>query len=212
MLTINYSNEIKIEFPEYIKSDVDWYINSEINTKKYYLETINKNFNIIDAGAQIGMYSVLFSKFCNHVYAFEPTDTVEKLKKNLEYNKCDNVSVINKALGNFSGIKKDKIYKIWSQNIVDDKEFEFITIDDFIESQNLKIDLIKIDVDSYEYEVLQGMKNTLANISPIIVIEITDAIKLKHNNLCVEDVKNYILSYGYSIKHSFPEQNYVFCK
>lgn len=57
-----------------------------------------------------------------------------------------------------------------------------ITIDAYCEKHELGIDkeiaMIKIDVDGYEYKVLQGARNTLKNNRPIILIELSFYIDL----------------------------------
>jgi FkbM family methyltransferase len=210
MLDITYKN-LKYQFPEYYQCDYDWYKNAENDTKSFFMDVVQKNHNIIDAGAQIGMYSVLFSKLTDgYIFAFEPTDTVQKLIKNLEYNDCKNVEVINKPLANIDGTKKDKIFKLWSQNIIDEKDFEFVTIDSFVKSKNIAIDIIKIDVDSYDYEVLLGSRETLITQNPIVVVELNHA--LEKRGFKPSDGFSYMRDIGYEQIHFFDGDNYVFKK
>ena len=139
MLTSSYGN-FTLEFPNFYACDLGWYSHAEMQTKKFYLDTVQPTWNIIDAGAQIGMYSVLFSRLTKgNVYSFEPTDTIDLLNKNLEYHKCDNVQTFQKAISDRTGKFQDKVYKILSQQVIEDKEFDFIKIDDFIEQNNIII-------------------------------------------------------------------------
>ena len=64
MLRIEYAYDKNIfaDFPYFYKEDVAWYSEAEKNTHEYFIFKIKPEFSIIDAGAQIGMYSVLFSK------------------------------------------------------------------------------------------------------------------------------------------------------
>lgn len=161
MLSITYKDGLSFNFPRYYASDAGWFMSAEGNTKQFLCDYIKPNFTIIDAGANIGMYTIPFAKLAHQgkVFAFEPTDTVEMLKENLAYNNCaSNVSIQLEPLGEKDEIKTDKIFKVWSQGIVDSKEFSFITLDTFVKSNNLTVDLVKIDVDSYDYEVLLGGK------------------------------------------------------
>ena len=52
-----------------------------------------------------------------NVYAFEPTATVDILKTNISNHpkKLQNITIINKPLGENDVIIKDKIHKIWSR-------------------------------------------------------------------------------------------------
>lgn len=210
MLNISYGS-FELQFPKYIESDISWYRNAEMQTKQFYINNIKNNFNIIDAGAQLGMYTVLFSRLTNGtVYSFEPTDNIEMLKSNVEYHKCKNVQIYNLALSNVNGIYKDKIYKIWSQQIIDDKEFEFITIDKFVKDNNIKLDLLKVDVDSYDYETLLGSKETLINQNPIVVAELN--VALAKRNHTIEESIEFMKSIGYNVIGFYDNDNYVFQK
>ena len=201
-----------MNFPRYYASDVVWYTVAEPQTKKFFHENMKDNFHIIDAGAQIGMYTAFFSKFLTNgrVYAFEPTDTISMLQENLKYNECTaNVELFANALGNLDGKHKDKVFKIWSQGVIDEREFDFIKIDTFVKTRNLNIDMIKIDVDSYDYEVLLGMKETLVQQKPIVVVEVNDR-SLSKRGYNSKHILNYMSSMNYEIKHILDDENYVF--
>jgi len=212
MISIQYGYGFKLDFPRYYEHDAAWYVSAESSTKSFFINTIKKNFNIIDAGAQIGMYAALFSKLAHQgsVYAFEPTDTSSLLHENLEYNNCRNAHIQNIALSNKEGAFFEKIHKIWSQNVVDEKEHNFTTIDKFVEQNNLKIDLIKIDVDSYDVEVLLGSEKTLKEQSPIVVVELNNALKLR--GYSPEDAISFMAKIGYQVDQILDGENFVFIK
>lgn len=212
MLSISYDKEITINFPYYLKEDAEWYKVAEKNTKNFFISNIKQNSTIIDAGAQIGMYSVLFSKLASagKVYCFEPTDTIELLINNLNFNNCKNVEPHQIALSNKDGEYVDVIYKQWSQNKVDHKKFNFSTLDTFIKNKNIIVDLIKIDVDSYDYEVLLGCKQTLIEQSPIVVVELNYA--LKKRGFEPKDAIQFMNSINYKIDKILDNENYIFKK
>lgn len=212
MLSISYDKQITINFPYYFKEDADWYKAAEKNTKNFFISSIKPNFTIIDAGAQIGMYSVLFSKLAydGKVYCFEPTDTIDFLNNNLNFNDCKNVESHKIALSNKDGEYEDVIYKQWSQNKIDHKKFNFSTLDTFIKDNKLVVDLIKIDVDSYDYEVLLGCKKTLVEQSPIIVAELNHA--LKKRGFEPEDAIKFMNSLNYKVDKVLDNENYIFKK
>ena len=66
--------------------------------------TIKKGDVVLDIGANIGVYTVLFAEIVGdkgRVYAFEPDPkNFALLKKNIEINKYKNVVLINKAVLN----------------------------------------------------------------------------------------------------------------
>ena len=69
----------------------------------------------------------------------------------------------------------------------------FEETDDFSHSQ---ISFVKIDVEGFEIEVLQGMKNILKLSNPVVAIEMTN---LKQNNLITNffEVNGYKYYYAY---------------
>jgi FkbM family methyltransferase len=212
MLKISYPIGT-FNFPAYYEQDAWWFDQAERTTKQFLCDYIKPSFTIIDAGANIGMYTVPFSKLATNgtVYAFEPTDTIEMLKANLQHNNCqDNVVFCSQPLGQFDGKKQDKVFKVWSQNIIDDKEFDFITLDTFVAQNNLKVDLLKIDVDSFDYEVLLGGNQFLKEQNPLVVVELNHALGKRGHN--VQEALEYMVETGYDLKEVLDGENFVFTK
>lgn len=153
---------------------------------------------VLDIGANTGLYS-LVTKSLNptaKVFAFEPLPKViEYLNYNVEINNYD-ITVVPKAASNFNGTAKVflmeghdfctsvTVNKSLLAETTPQKELEIdcITLVDFITKNNIdKIDLIKIDVETHEPEVLEGMGGYLDKFKPDFLIEIWDkdcAIKL----------------------------------
>lgn len=119
----------------------------------------------------------------------------EKLRLNLEYNKCKNVIPIQQAVGEKSGQYSDKIYRIWG-NEPEKKEYPFTTIDDFVDNNKLtRVDLIKIDVDSFDFEVLKGTIETLKKFNPYILVELNHALS-KRNQTNTQAIE-WLIEQGY---------------
>ena len=115
---------------------------------------------------------MLFSELCTQgkVYAFEPTSTFDMLEHNISYHNLTNINLNKKALGENSGNIEDNIYRIWGEN-PERQVYDFITIDDYCEQNNIqKIDLIKIDVDSYDFELLKGAVKTLKKLKIACIV------------------------------------------
>jgi hypothetical protein len=74
-----------------------------------------------------------------------------------------------------------------------------------LDSMNItNVDLIKIDVESHEYFVIEGMRKFLKNNSPVIIIELNDKT-YRENNISA------LKSFGY--KEIFRENtDYIFKK
>lgn len=155
------------------------YKNHETEEIKYFRNHIKKGMCVVDVGANIGFYTLLFSKLVGEkgkVFAFEP----EKL--NFKFLKQDcaemkNIVLNNIAIGNKSC--KLKLYVSRLMNVdhltykTKDKRksyfVECVRLDDYF-SKNEKIDLIKIDTQGFEYRVLIGMKSIIKRSKNIMIV------------------------------------------
>jgi len=199
-VSLNHSYNKKIAFPTY-----------EPKTTKWALNHIKEDWICFDCGANIGYYTIIFSKCApkGRVYAFEPTNTHTMLTQNCAENGCENVEFINEALGNKNGVFKEKVYKIWGKPPVN-KEFKFLTLDAFQEARKFdRIDLIKIDVDSFDYEVVEGAVNLLTELSPLVLVELNRALHLRNKK--PKDVVNFMANINYE-NVKVLDENFLFRK
>jgi len=157
-----------------------------------------KKFEIqyfIDVGAHKGEFLTYFLKLKNikKIYCFEPQKKIYSiLYQNFKNNK--KIKFFNIGLGN-SNIKKNiyinklsststfKIYKktfylyfkkflLGASNNYEDKyEVKINKLDEVLRNKNLKDCLLKIDVEGYELNVLNGSINTIKNQVKFILIE-----------------------------------------
>ena len=74
-----------------------------------------------------------------------------------------------------------------------DEEFfgEIIVLDDFFENLD-NLNLLKIDVDGFDYKVLQGCRNLILDHKPIIFIELGEK-DLNKNGDSVVDIVNFFV-------------------
>lgn len=148
---------------------------------------------IFDIGANTGIYSLIANSVNPEatVYAFEPVKRVFRvLEENRELNNYDFVS-IEKALSNYDGdavifdTDTEHTYSVTvnkNMNTTGEKMIETTIqverIDTFVERMGIdRIDVMKIDVETHEPEVLQGMGKYLGEFAPPMLIEIlTDEV------------------------------------
>ena len=156
---------------------------------KIWTQLCKESNYIIDAGANTGIYSLIAKEVnpaCT-VVAFEPVKKVYRmLLKNKELNDYDFLC-IEKALSNSDG--EAMIYDDLSSNHsyaatvnvnlrpnnkkVAASKITTIKLETFIENQNVKqIDLMKIDVETHEPELLEGLGKHLKQFAPTMLIEI----------------------------------------
>jgi len=131
----------------------------------------------VDVGANIGYYTILASKrvgASGKVFAVEPIpQTAKVLKFNIKLNGLKNVTIIDKAGWNSYGRLKMKILfgefgcASFFRNGVE-VEVDATPLDDVL-AHVPKIKLIKVDVEGAEYEVLQGLNQTLTRTQCVIL-------------------------------------------
>ena len=134
---------------------------------------VKKSDVILDIGANIGYYTILFSKLGKEVHAFEPDETnFSILQKNIKANNLTNVISNKKAVSNKNGTINLSLNKLnTGGHYITNKEtgvkVETIILDDYIKS----VDFVKMDVEGAETLALMGMKNLLANPNLKLLIE-----------------------------------------
>jgi FkbM family methyltransferase len=155
-----------------------------------WIQLCKKADIILDIGANTGIYSLVACSVNTQarVYAFEPVSRVfDKLVENVQLNKFNVVSY-EAAVSNFDG--RAVIYDQPTEHILSvtvnkntqdpsipviEKEIRTVTLASFIEENKIpKIDLMKIDVETHEPEVLEGMKAYLGEHMPTLLIEILE--------------------------------------
>ena len=159
------------EFP------IAYYQQGTIDTAYQYV----KQFKCaVDVGANIGLFSVRFSKKFSNVIAFEPViSNFECLQKNI--NSIGNIKIHNTGLGDHKSTELISI-PVGGDNcgifsIVDFKDYEGAVISetiqlDTLDSYMLSPDLIKIDVQGYDLNVLKGGVQTINQYKPVVISEI----------------------------------------
>lgn len=186
-----YNNNYYLENNIYWRGidEFEW----ELNARNIWIELSKKSNVIFDIGSNTGIYAVL-SKVYNkssEVYAFEPQPNIyEILKKNILINKFDihsekiaisnrtgslpfynygdkTFSSVNTTAGSLN--KNWRAHKRFHRSIM----VPIISLKEYINEHKItNIDLMKIDVETHEYEVLLGMENYLKDFRPIIILEI----------------------------------------
>jgi len=143
----------------------------------------------LDVGANIGMWTLPAAKLvgpAGHVLAFEPAPRMAgALRKSAWANRFRQIRVFEVALSNRAG---EADFSVEMENsggsrlghMPDDPRRTFsghrvkvTTLDDVVGAEGLKaVALIKIDVEGFEAEVLQGATRTLTELRPALYFEI----------------------------------------
>jgi len=174
MVKCNMPGIAALELPWFYGHLTGYYENCEYETKKWCIENIKEDWVCIDAGANIGYYTILYAQRASKgwVHAFEPTETFKMLVKNVEYNKVKNVNLMQTALGEYTGKFRETLQKCWGLE-VESARYDFMSIDYYCKKYKVdRIDLIKIDTDGFDFEILKGAKQTIKKYNPYIIVEI----------------------------------------
>ncbi len=147
----------------------------EIFVEEYYrFETSSKVPVIYDCGANVGTSCAFFKSIYPQarIIAFEPNlKVVDYLENNIRNNSLQNIDVVSKAIwvnndglelgiedadGSSIHLNKNKT-KVGS-----------VSLKDYLEKE-IRIDLLKIDIEGAEVEVLNDCKESLTNVLNIFV-------------------------------------------
>lgn len=158
----------------------------EWEKRYYYLlkKYVPSSSTILDVGANIGITALAASSAVHDVdvIAFEPAPSVfEILKENIAQNSASNITPICSAVGNKSvdhiSFNENSAWGgVNSTGEASPSDPRCITLDEFVigwSAQNSvkPIKFVKIDVEGFELEVLEGMENLINAINPIVQVE-----------------------------------------
>ena len=136
----------------------------------------------IDVGAHIGRFSTLMAKQGWQVISFEPLKTnFQALENNLKVNHTNgNVRIFNAGLGNKTG--NSTIYfnslelgeaSVTEKNGNNKDAVQILRFDDIYKDFNISdFCIVKVDVEGYEEQVVEGMHDFVKIHKPLFVIEL----------------------------------------
>lgn len=136
---------------------------------------------VIDAGANIGMFSCCAASRGSKIYAFEPTASARKyLRENAALYPAGTIAVMEYALSDQCGTDTFAINDIGegTKNRFSTEapgschleEVPVMTIDSFVEQGIGKITFIKADIEGAERKMLAGAQRTLRHHAPKLAL------------------------------------------
>lgn len=162
---------------------------------------------ILDIGANTGLFSLVAQALNSQsrVHAFEPIDRfAAELERNRRLNGFD-IRVWRQAVSNHDG--ETVIYDLplkqhYHASLIESeasrhhgggrlikRNVQTISLDTFIQKQGLeRVDLMKIDVEGYEPEVLEGMGDSLAAMRPTLLLEIQSDERARRIETVLKDL------------------------
>lgn len=182
----------------------------------YCINFVNANRDVIDVGANIGLYTVLFGKILNEgkVFAIEPTKNALKyLYRNLEMND------VKRKVEVFEGVASDINGYIELKTIRGKEEYSSLgamkhpsiihlehsvekvtstTLDDLVVQKSINPGFLKVDVEGAEFMVFNGAKRILTEHRPIILSELSDFL-LRNNGSSAREIIEMIRKFDYDV-------------
>ncbi len=150
----------------------------EPKTTEVMKEIVEPYMTILEVGANIGYYALMEAHLMDDtgiIYALEPFKTsFDLLNKNIELNNYKSIKTYQLACSNKSG--KDKLFlspHFNTCNMANDKdlgydEVDVISVDEFLKDKK-QPDIVRMDIEGYEYYVIPGMKETLKHIKYLVI-------------------------------------------
>jgi FkbM family methyltransferase len=174
-------------------------------------KAIKPGWVVADVGANIGYYTLIFSRLVEHggrVYAFEPAEIAyATLLRNLALNDATRIKTHRVALADYQGScsltpapgASLGLSRLTRKDEVGMESVPVTTLDAFIQEEGIdRLDLIKVDIEGAEKCFLTGAAQTLARLRPIVMIEVNPAA-LSQFGSTPDEVLRILKGHGYSL-------------
>ncbi len=179
----------------------EWFMGEpEVRLLRYLADPAR---NAVDVGANKGVYTYFLTRCCRHVYAFEPNPKIIRILKR-GTARARNVTVSPVALSNRSGagslrvprhrggfsnqgasLSTLKVPDNYKAVRVEEACLDDLDIDD--------VGFLKIDVEGFEREVLEGARATIARDRPVLLVEIEE----RFLDQSIEEAVRWVECWGY---------------
>lgn len=192
----------------------------EPGTVKAYEHLVRPGDVVADLGANMGAHTLWLARCVGptgRVLAFEPTaDAFRRLRRNIENNPqlapCIDARQVM-LVGAPGQPLEPVIYASWpvdgTQHInahalhcgiaISTAGAKTLTFDEAVEGKG-RISLIKLDVDGYELDILQGSQRVLTRDHPTIIMEVQTYI-MRERGQNIGELFSLLASYGYRYRH-----------
>ena len=149
--------------------------------KQFVKKIIQKDDVVIDIGAHIGYYTLLFSELVGEkgeVFSFEPViESFELLEKNIKENNFTNVTAIQKAVSNETKLTKLFLTPNATTHKISNKhpsseyiDVHSITLDEYFKEFDRNVNFIKCVSQGADFAVIQGMQKLLKKMDNLKIM------------------------------------------
>jgi FkbM family methyltransferase len=178
------------------------------------LKKVNPSKSIIDVGANCGLFCIPASLDGYKVYAFEPISmNVELLNLGKQTNNCESLEILPFGLMNENknetifipycsdntSFNKDVAISNMKRKDYVEEIVECITFDKWIsENPTVQVGFIKIDVQGFEKQVLDGMSNYLSNCNDVYIFMEWDIKHTEAAGNSLQGIQSSLSKFGFS--------------
>lgn len=166
-----FGYRIALDCSDYIQRSIyvgcyEW---EQTKTLRRYLNT---RMTVVDAGANVGYYTLLAASLGCQVHAFEPSpDIFKHLKKTVESNRIPFISLVEAGLSDERTSARLPVPcpDMQTPSLLDQTASEYSTIklmplDDYLEANGIEcVDLLKMDVEGFEPNIIRGSARSLSS-------------------------------------------------
>lgn len=208
-----WGGTITVMLPETVSAQIvsDSYF--ETAETRVFLKILKPGMVFFDVGAHVGYFSLLASHLVGEtgqVHSFEPTPRTFRLlaenarpHANITVNNLAVYSHSSEMVFNDFGALGFAFNSLFPARVPGGKavpevkhRIQTISLDEYVAKTDVRPDVIKIDAESAEYQIIDGMRNTLRNHRPFFLIEVGD-LDLPGVRPCSEIVQ-FACSQGYT--------------
>jgi|SRR5690606_24118652 len=157
----------------------------------------------IDVGACLAYYTLEFAKYFEEVIAFEPAEeNYKELSNRLLSSSHKNIQLLQFALGEKECMSRtDQLgySDRGAYRAIPDKNGNVIMIT--LDQMNFPcVDLIKIDVESWAWQVIKGSEKTIKRHKPIVLVE-----QKNHKDLACDQfaARDQLIGWGYKVHSKY---------
>ncbi|WP_193177578.1 FkbM family methyltransferase [Oricola nitratireducens] len=183
----------------------------EAETSDFIEKYVKDSFVTLEIGANVGAHTLLIAKNSGPtgiVHAVEPTKYARnKLLRNMDLNPdvAGRVRVHDLLISDvIEENTRREIRSSWpTRSYMASQPLETVpslvtTIDRLVEEVELdRLDLIKIDIDGYDFRALRGAIDTIGRFRPLIYVELCEWAQ-QENGFSVTDIISFLASHGYN--------------
>jgi FkbM family methyltransferase len=163
---------------------------------------------VVDAGANIGYYTLLAASIGCTVHAFEPSPAIfAQLARTIEANGLTGVHLIEAGLSDIDATLRlpvphedNHTPSLLDETASAHDEVKVMRLDDYLESNHIKrVDLLKMDVEGFEPNILRGARRALdEHRIGAVMCEFND-YWLRQNHTTPEEFFAEVCDYGFQM-------------